>query len=133
MPSVDEPRERAAAHGGSSAPPGRNDVHLVGRMSAGIEHRELPSGDQLVQFRVVVDRPPPRRTAPRGIRLPTVDTILCVAWPARLRRTVAGFAAGDIVELQGALRQRYWRSGPALASRTEVEVSSARRLARAPV
>jgi len=40
-----------------------NSVRLVGRVSAEPEHRELPSGDQLVQLRVVVARPPrPART-----------------------------------------------------------------------
>jgi hypothetical protein len=38
---------------------------------------------------------------------------------------------GDVVEVTGALRQRYWQTGTSLASRAEVEVLSARRVARA--
>ena len=116
----------------AGAPLGRNEVLLVGRVSAVPEDRELPSGDLLTTWRLVIDRTPPRRPAPEGVRLPTVDTVSCVAWTSRLRRTASGFTPGDVVEVTGALRQRYWRAGAGLASRTEVEVLSARRLARAP-
>jgi single-strand DNA-binding protein len=109
----------------------RNEVLLVGRVSAAAEDRELPSGDVLTTWRLVVDRPPARRAPPEGVRLPTSDTLWCVAWPAGLRRRASGFAAGDLVEVRGALRQRYWRAGNGLGGRTEVEVSAARRLRRA--
>jgi single-strand DNA-binding protein len=126
-------RTVVASHDGAPASAvGRNEVLLVGRVSAVPEERELPSGDLLASWRVVVDRPPPRRPAPEGVRLPTVDTVTCVAWTSRLRRTVAGLSPGDVVEVTGALRQRYWRAGAGLASRTEVEVASVRRLSRGP-
>lgn len=108
----------------------RNEVVLVGRVSGRAEQRELPSGDVLTTWRVVVDRPPPRRPAPEGVRLPTSDTLWCVAWSPRVRRTAEGLSPGDVVEVRGALRQRYWRSGAALAGRTEVEVASLRRVRR---
>ncbi|MDQ3523234.1 MAG: single-stranded DNA-binding protein, partial [Gemmatimonadota bacterium] len=38
-----------------------NTVHLVGRVSAAPRTRELPSGDLLLQFRVVVRRRASRR------------------------------------------------------------------------
>jgi len=39
-----------------------NEVLLIGRLAAEPVRRELPSGDTLVSFRLVVDRlPPPRR------------------------------------------------------------------------
>jgi single-strand DNA-binding protein len=106
----------------------RNEVCLSGRLAAAAEERALPSGDVLVSFRVVVARPAGR--APRRERSPTVDTIDCVVWRASVRRTVLGWAAGDVVEVTGALRRRFWRSGAGAASRTEVEVLRARRLAR---
>lgn len=109
----------------------RNEVVVVGRVSAAGQERELPSGDVLVGWRVVVDRPPPVRPAPEGVRLPTSDTLWCVGWSARVRRTAAALAVGDVVEVHGSLRQRYWRAGNGLAGRTEVEVGSLRRLARA--
>jgi single-strand DNA-binding protein len=126
------PREQGAASGEPAAPAPRNDVVLVGRVSAAAQERELPSGDRIAVLRVVVDRPPPRRPAPPGVRPPTVDTVVCVAWPSGLRRRVLGLVAGDVVEVVGALRQRYWRAGAALGSRTEVEMATMRRLARAP-
>jgi len=77
-----------------------NSVRLVGRVSAEPEHRELPSGDQLVQLRVVVARPPRPARASRGARGPTaadgsgragsprtqVDTIDVTCWTAGARR-----------------------------------------------
>ena len=106
----------------------RNEVVLAGRLPAPAEERALPSGDVLVTFRVVVGRPPGR---PPG-RGPVVDTIDCVVWSGPVRRSVLGWAAGDAVEVTGALRRRFWRAGGGAASRTEVEVLKARRLAKAP-
>ncbi len=110
---------------------GRNEVRLVGRVSGTPEQRELPSGDSLVAWRVVVDRPPGGRTPPAGVRATTVDTLDCVAWTPGLRRTARALADGDVVEVTGSLRRRFWRAGAGAASRTEVEVAAVRRLARA--
>ena len=110
----------------------RNEVDLVGRVSGAPQERELPSGDQLVSWRVVLDRPPPRRPVKEGVRNVTVDTVDCVAWTAGVRRTARGLVEGDIVAVQGALRRRFWRGSGAAQSRTEVEVESLRRLRRAP-
>lgn len=110
--------------------PARNEVVLVGRVSGEPEQRELPSGDALVSWRVVVERPVPRRATPSGVRAPTVDTLDCVAWTATVRRTARGLADGDVVAVEGALRRRFWRSGAGAASRTEVEVEVLRRLSR---
>lgn len=108
-----------------------NEVALVGRVSAAAEERTLPSGDVLLTWRVVVDRPPGRRAAPEGSRPVTIDTIDCVAWTGGVRRTAGGFAAGDVVRIEGALRRRFWRGGGGgLGSRYEVEVASAKRLSR---
>lgn len=114
---------------GDDAPPGRNEVVLVGRVAAAAEERELPSGDLLVTFRLVVDRPPTPRAA--GTRAPTVDTLDCSAWGAGVRRTARALGPGDVVEVHGALRRRFWRSGAGASSRTEVEVGAVRRLVRA--
>lgn len=108
----------------------RNEVVLVGRVSGEPEERELPSGDLLVAWRVVVTRPATKRAAPAGVRAPTVDTLDCVAWTSPVRRTARGLADGDVVVVEGALRRRFWRAGAGAASRTEVEVDVLRRLSR---
>jgi len=105
-------------------------VVLVGRVSGAPEERELPSGDVLVSWRVVVERPAPRRASPAGVRAPTIDTLDCVAWSGAVRRTARGLADGDVVAVEGALRRRFWRAGAGAASRTEVEVERLRRLSR---
>ncbi len=107
----------------------RNEVLLVGRVSGPPEQRELPSGDRIVAWRVVVDRTPVRRP-PEGVRTASVDTFDCVAWTARLRRSALALVQGDIVEVQAALRRRFWRAGGATASRYELEVVGVRRLSR---
>lgn len=112
--------------------PSRNEVVLVGRVSGAPEERELPSGDALVTWRVVVDRPSPRRAPPPGVRPPTVDTFDCVAWTGPVRRTARGLCDGDVVSVEGALRRRFWRAGAAATSRTEVEVATVRRLSKRP-
>lgn len=107
----------------------RNEVLLVGRVSGPPEQRELPSGDRIVAWRVVVDRKPVRRP-PEGVRTASVDTFDCVAWTARLRRSALALVQGDVVEVHAALRRRFWRAGGATASRYELEVVGVRRLNR---
>ena len=100
------PRRRASTTViGEPRPVGsRNEVLLVGRVSGEPEERELPSGDVLVAWRVVVDRPVPRRPPPEGVRLATVDTLDCVAWSSPVRRTARALVDGDVVAVEGALR-----------------------------
>jgi single-strand DNA-binding protein len=107
----------------------RNELVLVGRLAAAAEERTLPSGDVLVTWRLVVDRPP--QTRPDARRAPTVDAIDCVTWRATVRRSVLSWNPGDTIELTGALRRRFWRSERGAVSRTEVEVGQVRRLAKA--
>lgn len=103
---------------------GVNQVHLVGRISAAPEARRLPSGDEMVSWRLVVARPAPARGA-------RVDTFDCVAFAAVARRAVLRLSAGDVVEIEGALRRRFWRSARGSpASRCEVEARKVRREAR---
>ncbi|MDQ4084842.1 MAG: single-stranded DNA-binding protein [Actinomycetota bacterium] len=99
-----------------------NTVSLTGRLAADPEPRELPSGDLLLTFRVVVDRPP---SADAGRR--RVDAIDCAAWSGRVQRTVRSWAAGDLVSVEGHLRRRFRSSESGPTSRVEVEVTGARR------
>jgi single-strand DNA-binding protein len=107
---------------GSAAPV--NEVRLRGRLAAAPVPRDLPSGDEVVVFRVVVDRPP----AASSVR---VDTIDCAAFRADVRRSARRWAPGDVLEVRGRLRRRFFRSPAGPASRYEVEVESASRVARA--
>ncbi len=100
-----------------TAPPPSNSVILEGRI-VGIEHRAMPSGDEAVTFRVVVERPA-RERGPSG-RV-TVDALDCVCWRADVRRRVEACEAGSRVRVEGVLRRRFWRAGPTPASRVEVE------------
>jgi single-strand DNA-binding protein len=107
----------------------RNEVLLVGRLAAAPEERELPSGDVITTFRLVVDRTGPRR--PTGGRPVTLDALECIGWTAATRRSAATLAAGDVLEVKGALRRRFWRGRNGPASRYEVEVERLKRLAKA--
>lgn len=100
--------------------PDRNEVVLVGRVSADPEVKELPSGDSVWLFRLVVRRP--EGSASRQ----TVDTLECSAWSPRVQRSVSGWRAGDRVEVSGSVRRRFFRAGGGAQSRVEVEVSSVR-------
>ncbi|GHJ61305.1 hypothetical protein NOK12_38230 [Nocardioides sp. OK12] len=109
-----------------------NEVRLQGRLAQDPQLRELPSGDRLWTFRVVVGRPPrPAAAEGRGPR-GSVDAIECAAWDARVRRSVERWHAGDVVAVEGAVRRRFFRSPAGTASRVEVEVRSGRRIRRAP-
>ncbi len=109
--------------------PHENEVRLVGRLAAEPVPRELPSGDLLVTFRLVVARPTAGRAPGAGsARSPSVDTIDCAAWRKDVQRGLRRAAAGDVLEVQGALRRRFWRSAGGPASRSEVEVGRLRRV-----
>lgn len=120
----------AAASGETGAVSHLNEVHLVGRLAAAPVSRELPSGDLLLQFRLVVTRKGPPRGAAGGARVPTVDTLDCAAWRKDVQRLLGGCRAGDVLEVRGALRRRFWRSPGGAASRSEVEVVRLRRVVR---
>lgn len=107
-----------------------NEVVLVGSLSAAPEVRELPSGDQLCVCRLVVPREKVRKL-PSGRNGPSVDVVDLAAWAARPRRSMAGWGAGDQVEVRGALRRRFYRAGGRTSSRVEVEISSGRVVRRA--
>jgi len=102
-----------------------NSVHLVGRVTATGEPRELPSGDTVLTLRVVVPRAERRRDRARARA--GVDTIDVACWTPAARRSASRCEVDDHVEVEGALRRRFFRAGGAVASRYEVE---ARRVTR---
>ena len=110
---------------GTTQTQSRNDVTLVGRVSAPPEERDLPSGDRLVPLRLVVDRPPQR-----GMTRRAVDVINVACWTGRTRRTAAGLAPEDAVRVEGALRRRFFATAAGRASRYEVEATRLVRVTR---
>ncbi len=103
----------------------RNEVVLVGRVASDPQEKELPSGDTVWLFRLVVRRPDGRVSRQR------VDALECCAWTPRVQRSIRGWREGDQVEVGGAIRRRFFRTGGGAQSRVEVEVSSARLRRRA--
>lgn len=114
-----------AEHG--VAAPSRNQVALTGRISSQPVERELPSGDRVVSFRVVVAR---ERTAMTAKSRQTSDWVDCAAWGGRVRRTCGSWRVGDHVEIEGALRRRFFRADAGSSTRVEVEVLRGRCLER---
>lgn len=106
--------------GDQSVVPGVNEVRLVGRVSGPPESKELPSGDVVVQLRVVVGRPPSERKT-------QVDTIDASCWTPTARRAALRQHEGDVVEVAGALRRRFYRAGATTQSRYDVEAMTVRR------
>ena len=105
----------------------RNQVSLVGRVSSTPVERELPSGDFVVEFRVVIDRGEnSARVVKKGKR--EVDTLDLAAWSARTRKQALKISVDDWVEVEGAVRRRFWQAPTGLASRWQVEVSALKRL-----
>lgn len=103
----------------------RNDVFLCGRLSAPAELRTLPSGDPLITFRLVVRRPEARTKGN------PVDTLTCITYDRALQRRIALWQPGDVVEVEGALQRRFWRTGTGTASVCEVNCRRGRKVPRA--
>lgn len=101
-----------------SAESADNRVFLRGRLADAPVDKELPSGDVLTVFRVTVERPPGERGR--------VDSLECVTTGSRPRRSLTRARAGDLIEVEGSLRRRFWRSPSGPASRYSVDVSTLR-------
>ena len=102
----------------------RNDVVLRGRLSEAAQSKVLPSGDMLVTWRLVVRRPEPRA---RG---QSVDVLACVTYDRALQKRVAAWVAGDVVEVEGALQRRFWRTPTGRTSVCEVNCRRGRKVPR---
>ncbi len=109
-------------------PPGHNCVTLRGRISSAPTERALPSGDVIVTLRIVVtrDQSPMSQKSKQAS-----DWVDCVAWGGRVRRNVSRWCVGDLVQIEGALRRRFFRLEARTSTRVEVEVLSGRLVERA--
>lgn len=104
-------------------PHSENSVTLVGRLGATVSERELPSGDNVTSFSVIVDRPPRDR---RGKT--TVDSIPCQTFSVSIGARVFRLEPGDWIQVTGALRRRFWRSSESAQSALEVQATSVRKV-----
>jgi single-stranded DNA-binding protein len=87
-----------------------NDLLLRGRVSAQATSKELPSGDKVVEFRLIVTR------AERE----GVDTLEIAAWSAKSRKIALTLEGDEWVEISGSIHRRFWQSPTGVASRWQV-------------
>ncbi|SEM00901.1 single-stranded DNA-binding protein [Nonomuraea pusilla] len=109
----------------------RNEVVLVGRLSAAAEEQVMPSGDTVTKWRVIVRRRwAGQRPGKRGGSL--ADSIPCVTFDAATAEIVRGLKPRDRLEVKGSVRCRVYGPPGAKMFRYEVEARSAAPLPPAP-
>jgi single-strand DNA-binding protein len=96
-----------------------NQVSLIGRLSGEPFEKVLPSGDKVVEFRVVIERGTNSVKDKRKV----VDTIDVAAWSALNRKVALKLDENSWVYVFGSIRRRFWQSPAGLASRWQVEAS----------
>ncbi|QVQ52107.1 single-stranded DNA-binding protein [Spiractinospora alimapuensis] len=97
----------------------RNSVVIAGRITAEPALRELSSGHTLARWRVAVTRP----VADQRGRVKT-DAVTCVTFDPSIHDSLREWRLGDVVEVSGALRRRFWRAESGPVSTFEVEARS---------
>jgi len=95
-----------------------NDVMLRGRVSDIAIEKVLPSGDKVVEFRLIVTR----------IEASGVDTLDIAAWSAKSRRSALSLKPDEWIEVSGAIHRRFWKAATGLASRWQVEAAEISRI-----
>jgi single-strand DNA-binding protein len=95
-----------------------NDVLLRGRVSQEAVEKVLPSGDKVVEFRLIVSRD----------KQAGVDTLDIGSWSAKSRRTALSLLPDEWVEISGSIHRRFWSSPTGLASRWQVEAAEISRI-----
>jgi len=95
-----------------------NDLLLRGRVSAPATVKELPSGDKVVEFRLIISR----------IDRDGVDTLDIAAWSGKTRKTALSLKSDEWIEVSGSVHRRFWQSPAGLASRWQIEASEISRL-----
>lgn len=96
-----------------------NEIVLVGRLSGAPEWRTLSDDDQVAVWRLIVEHADAR--SPQD----AIDTIRCVTYDRKIQTTVRTWAHGDVIEVRGALRHRFWRSPTGPRGLYEVEAVTA--------
>ena len=106
--------------------PHLNSVHLLGRLADDPVRRALPAGGEVVSWRLIVDRP--REGGGRR----TVDTLTCATFDPGVGAETRAWRSGDLLEVRGSLRRRFWSTDERGFGRYEVEVHEALLIAVAP-
>lgn len=95
-----------------------NKVQLIGRCSGPGVEKALPSGDKVVEIRIIVGRDDREG----------YDTLDVALWSATLRKRALSLKEDEWIEVSGALRRRFWKSGATAVSRWQVEGRELRRI-----
>lgn len=95
-----------------------NDLLLRGRVSAQATSKELPSGDKVVEFRLIITR-----SEREG-----VDTLDIAAWSAKSRKIALTLQGDEWIEVSGSIHRRFWQSPTGVASRWQIEADEILRL-----
>lgn len=98
-----------------------NEVVLVGRLSGAPEWKPLPGGGQVAVWRLIVEHQDAR--SPQD----AIDTIRCVAYDPSVQEGVRDWRHGDVIEVRGSLRHRFWRGPEGPRGLYEVEAAVALR------
>ncbi|MCO6007964.1 single-stranded DNA-binding protein [Actinoallomurus purpureus] len=98
--------ETSAMSGATGAVAHVNEIVLIGRLSGVPEWKALPGGGQVAVWRLIVEHQDAR--SPQD----AIDTIRCITYDPSLQPGVRDWRHGDVIEVRGALRHRFWR-GPA--------------------
>lgn len=102
----------------TQGPEYQNQVVIVGRCSGPGEEKVLPSGDKVVEFRIIVGRDDREG----------YDTFDVALWSSVLRKRGVNLKSDEWVEISGTLRRRFWKVGAVSASRWQVEARELRRI-----
>lgn len=96
----------------------KNKVELTGRVSGRAVEKSLPSGDTVVEFRLIVDRDDREG----------VDTLDVAAWSGNLRKRALSLDSEEWIAVKGVVRRRFWKSPNGIASRWQVEARELERV-----
>ena len=100
----------------------RNEVLLVGEITTAPEERELADGRGAVTFRLDV-----RGETGAGA---TRDSLDITVTSARARKAALGWEIGDVVEVEGVVRRKFYKVGAMSKPFTVIEAERAKRLRR---
>lgn len=100
-----------------------NEIVLIGRLSGAPEWKPLPGGGQVAVWRIIVEHQDAR--SPQD----AIDTIRCVTYDPSVHEGVRDWRHGDVIEVRGSLRHRFWRGpdGPRGLYEVEAAVALVRR------